>query len=111
MEVKARRSQRELRRIFKERPALKSARELLLKIEEVADWSNCEDWALDENEKCRLLRPAVFWEYAAIAGEDRASFENRLRACMETFQAILAAIPKEQSQAGPDAPLLDSGDP
>lgn len=111
MEVKASPSKKELRRILRERPALKAARDVLLKIEEVADWAHAEDWALDENEKCRLLRPAVFWDYATIAGEDRADFENRLRACIETFKTILAAMPKEQSQSAPDSPSVDSGDP
>jgi hypothetical protein len=110
MEAKARRSEKELRRIFKARPALKAARELLLQIEEVGSWAGYEDWELDEYEKCWVVTPAVFWEYATIAGEDRADFENRLKGGIETFKAILAAMPKEPPHDAPDnPPSADNG--
>ncbi|MCK1620802.1 hypothetical protein IVA96_30375 [Bradyrhizobium sp. 159] len=107
MEAKASPSKKGLRRIFKERPALKAARDLLLKIEEVAEWASHEDWALDEFEQRMILRPAMFWEYARIAGEDFIEFGNRLRRAIETFNVILAAMPNEQANSfRPPSPTI-----
>ncbi|MHC2415544.1 hypothetical protein ACVJGC_008135 [Bradyrhizobium diazoefficiens] len=102
MEVKASPSEKELRRIFKERPALKAASDLLLQIEEIAEGGWYVDGELNEFEKRWMLMPAVFWEYAMIVGEDPDDFEHRLKVCFQTFEGILAAKPKEQSQATPD---------
>jgi len=102
MEVKQRRSEKELRRIFKERPALKAARELLWKIEEVSYCTTYEEWELEQYEERAIVTPAAFWEYLTIAGEDGADFQGKLKDGIETFKAILAAMPKEALQAAPD---------
>ncbi|MET3364255.1 hypothetical protein [Bradyrhizobium ottawaense] len=102
MEVKKRQSEKELRRIFRKRPALKVARELLWKIEAVSYCTRYEDWELELFGESTIITPAVFWEYLAIAGQDGADFEDSLKGGIETFKAILAAMPKEAVQGGPD---------
>ncbi|MEZ2147953.1 hypothetical protein AAE026_37635 [Bradyrhizobium sp. DN5] len=112
MEVKAGPSENEMRRIFNERPALKSASDLLFLIEGIADGGWYVDGELDEIEKRWMLMPAVFWEYAMIIGEDPDDFEDTLKHCIGTFEDILAAKPKEQLQTTPDnRSSVDSHDP
>lgn len=89
-----------MRRSFEERPALKAARDLLLRIEEVAEGASFEDWELDEFEKRWMLTPAVFWEYATIAGEDHADFEDRLRDAIGSFKDIHAIAERASQRAG-----------
>lgn len=102
MEMKKPQSEKELRRIFKKRPALKAARELLWKIEAVSYCTRYEDGELELFGEHTIVTPAVFWEYLAIAGQDGADFEDSLKGGIETFKAILAAMPKEALQAAPD---------
>ncbi|MTV16763.1 MULTISPECIES: hypothetical protein [Bradyrhizobium] len=112
MEVKACPSEKELRRLFNERPALKAASDLLFQIEGIADGGWYLDGELNEFEERWMLMPAVFWEYAMIVGEDPDDFEGRLKHCIQTFEEILAAKRKEQPQATPDSQSsVDSDDP
>ncbi|MCW1996999.1 hypothetical protein [Bradyrhizobium diazoefficiens] len=112
MEVKACPSVKELRRIFNKRPALKAASDLLFQIEEIAEGGWYVDGELNEDEERWMLMPATFWEYAKIVGEDPDDFEDRLKDCIRAFAEILAAKPKEQSQATPDSQSsVDSDEP
>ena len=112
MKPKGRPSEKELRRIFKERPALREARDYLWKIEQVSYCTTYEDWQLEETDESAIVTPASFWEYVTAAGEVPGDFEDRLNGCIETLKAILAAMPKEQSQATPDSQSsVDSDEP
>jgi hypothetical protein len=100
--VRARPSEKELRRIFKRRPALNEARELLWEIQRVAYCTTYDECDLKNYEECVIVTPALFWEYLSIAGEDKADFADTLRAAIKTLKAILAAMPSEPSHGGPE---------
>jgi hypothetical protein len=89
-------SEKEKRRVFKERPVLKEAGDLLWTFREAAYCMNYDGYSLEDLPERARLTPATFWEYMTFVGEDDADeYAQSMEQLIKTLKAILKAKPKQ----------------
>lgn len=91
-EAEYRAQQKAIRRALKEKPKLEVARDLTSSIYDLAGAFHYEDFSeLEEHER---VKPATFWEYLTVAGEDHAEHAEMLDNAIKNLKAIRQAMPR-----------------
>jgi hypothetical protein len=97
-------SDKEIRRAFKERPALKRAREWMSAINDFKYSMHHEEYECEESVEKVRLTAETFWEMLTFVGDDHEELAEILKDAITTLKAILAAKPKPPSHPMQEGP-------
>ncbi|RXG86150.1 hypothetical protein EAS61_34070 [Bradyrhizobium zhanjiangense] len=85
-------SGKDLKRLFKDRPAFSEVQDMLRHVYFLAGCFDCAGYE-DEIPENDRVTPGAFWEYISAIGENQQETREELQTAFDTLEAILAAAP------------------